>query len=444
MTNSKKDDTKPAWHALHLWQIQPIRDILIIMIVMGILYLGYIISIVTIPILLALLLAYLLEPVVIRVIRISWVTRPMASGSLIALFVLLIVVPATIGLGVATVQSASLLQNMSSKTILLQTSTERAPDSSKADRLVRTTDAEQAYSHLPKGWRWISDRYINLIENNQNAQATASDTELTEQYDSDSFTAARMIDLAIVWIQNNAAVLGKRFVGTGVGAVGAAFSMFASIGMIAFMGFLTAFFFFFFSTGYGKVLEFWEGLIPERKKGKALELAAKMDVVIAGFVRGRITIALIQSAVFTVLYAIIGVPAPLLLGPIVGILSIVPYVALLGIPVSIGLLALHDSAFVFQNTWWWILLAPVVVYFAVQALDDYVLTPLIQGKSTDMDTPSILFASIAGGALAGVYGLLIAIPVAACIKILLRELFWPRFRDWAQGKKRDFLPIEND
>ena len=59
-----------------------------------------------------------------------------------------------------------------------------------------------------------------------------------------------------------------------------------------------------------------------------------------------------------------------------------------------------------------------------------------------MDTPTILFASIAGGSLAGIYGLLVAIPAAACIKILLREVFWPRVRRWAEGKERDFLPLE--
>jgi predicted PurR-regulated permease PerM len=60
-----------------------------------------------------------------------------------------------------------------------------------------------------------------------------------------------------------------------------------------------------------------------------------------------------------------------------------------------------------------------------------------------MDTPTIVFASLAGGALMGVYGLLIAIPLAACLKILLREIFWPRFKAWAEGRARDFLPIED-
>jgi predicted PurR-regulated permease PerM len=76
-------------------------------------------------------------------------------------------------------------------------------------------------------------------------------------------------------------------------------------------------------------------------------------------------------------------------------------------------------------------------------MDDYFLTPKIQGDATGMDTPSILFASIAGGVLAGFYGLLLAIPVAACVKILLKELFWPRFRAWARGEKDDPLPIQD-
>jgi len=90
---------------------------------------------------------------------------------------------------------------------------------------------------------------------------------------------------------------------------------------------------------------------------------------------------------------------------------------------------------------WWILLAPTAIYFAGQMLDDYVLTPAIQGPATDMDTPTVLFASIAGGILAGFYGLLVAIPVAACLKIVVRALVWPKFDAWARGEANDPLPL---
>jgi len=109
-------------------------------------------------------------------------------------------------------------------------------------------------------------------------------------------------------------------------------------------------------------------------------------------------------------------------------------------PVAIVLMYL-DPAGGFRGTMWWIIGAPIVVYQLGQMLDDYFLTPKIQGKSTDLDTPTVLFASIAGGILGGFYGLLIAIPVAACLKILIREILWPKVNDWLEGRAKDPLPI---
>jgi predicted PurR-regulated permease PerM len=136
------------------------------------------------------------------------------------------------------------------------------------------------------------------------------------------------------------------------------------------------------------------------------------------------------------------VPAAIVLGIFVGIASIVPYLALIGIPISILLLWL-DPPGGFRSEWWWIVGGPPIFYFFAQAFDDYVLTPRIQGKNTGMDAPAVLFASLAGGILAGPYGLLLAIPVAACIKILLVEVFWPRFKAWTEGKATDPLPISD-
>src|SRR5947207_12247415 len=116
-----------------------------------------------------------------------------------------------------------------------------------------------------------------------------------------------------------------------------------------------------------------------------------------------------------------------------GFLAIIPYMSLVSIPLAMGLMALNPPGFEFQQTWWWIVFAPVGLWALIQGIDDYVLNPIIQGKATEMDTPTILFAVLAGGVLAGFYGVLLAIPAAACIKILLRESFWPRFEAWAEG-----------
>jgi predicted PurR-regulated permease PerM len=258
----------------------------------------------------------------------------------------------------------------------------------------------------------------------------------------------RVIEWGVHWFEENQEALQRRAIAGSSAAVGLAAntlnSILATVGNFAFATFLTAFFFFFFCTGWGKVLEFWEGLIPEKRRGRIIDLLSQMDRVIAGFVRGRLVICGIMILVYTLGYLVVGVPAWLIVGPIVGILTLVPYAAGVFAPVAMLLMALDTSGPDWQNSWWWSILAPLLVLTASQLLDDYVLTPKIQGQATGMDTPTIVFASIAGGALAGVYGLLIAIPFFACIKILLREVVWPRFRAWSEGRVADPLPLDHD
>jgi len=441
------------WRTLHLWQIQPVRDVLLVLAIFGLLYFGYLISVVTIPLLLALLFAYLFEPVVQRLTRLSWVSRQGAAASIIAAAVVVIVVPLVLGLGFAIVQGAQFAQEFTSNTRALVASIENPDDEAVLERVptiglwrdIRTAvleaeeieAAEQAAAEEPA---------------QEDADGAPPDAEAEQPTDEDAgaldldlmsavyVVAYDALKYAGRWIDQNREAAGQRAIATGQGALKAAIDALTRVSVIGFGAFLTAFFFFFMSSSFGKVLHFFQELLPDEHESRIIDLASKMDAVIAGFVRGRLTIAAIQSVIFVVGYWAIGVPAPLILGPIVGLLSIVPYVALVGIPISVVLLALDPGAG-WQSQWWWILGAPVVVYFIVQALDDYVWTPLIQGKSTNMETPFILFASLAGGALAGVYGLLLGIPVAACAKILITEVVWPRFEAWKQGEAIDPLPF---
>jgi predicted PurR-regulated permease PerM len=67
-------------------------------------------------------------------------------------------------------------------------------------------------------------------------------------------------------------------------------------------------------------------------------------------------------------------------------------------------------------------------------LENWILTPWIQSGQTNMNAATILFVVFIGGAVAGVWGLLFAIPVAACIKIVLDEVVLPSLRDWAVSR----------
>jgi predicted PurR-regulated permease PerM len=96
-----------------------------------------------------------------------------------------------------------------------------------------------------------------------------------------------------------------------------------------------------------------------------------------------------------------------------------------------------------RMAWWGILLWPSLIFGIVQALDGWLLTPLIAGKATNLDPVTIFVAVLAGGSVLGAYGMLLAIPVAACIKILIQDRLLPKIRAWARGEADDPLPFDD-
>lgn len=433
---------------MHLWEIQAVRDVLILASAIGVVYLGYMARIVTVPMLLALTLAYLFEPLIQWSRRRRLLSRRTAVLTILGTVFAASVLLSTLGTGFVLIQSVKAVKAVTDGVTRVQAS------------VAKPEDVELRARVAPGAWMAVRDFVVKADAERIRQARARGEVGVVPDDDHDDMHA--MIVLSLAWLQEHGTEfgeqLGRRIAGGGAQAVSAAVTTVTSIATIVFTLFLTAFFFYFFATGWGRVLEFWERLIPESQRVRAIGLVVRMDRVIAGFVRGRVTICVIISVVLTIVYFLSGVPAPLLLGPIVGLLLLVPFVHVIGVPIAMLLMWLDVGSnggaagtaahFDFQRAWWWIVFAPIGIYLLTQVLDDYILTPRIQGKTTDLAMPAILFASLAGGALGGLYGLLLAIPVAACVKILLEELFWPRFRAWAEGRAKDFLPIpgqnEND
>lgn len=437
-TPKRTDESQPVprWASLHLWQMQPVRDVLVGLGVFALIIVGQRTSVVTVPLLLALLLAYLFEPVIVWSMGKFKISRRTSVISIIASIVLFVAIPAFIGttyaIGQLVTFTSSTVRNVDylSKALAMNDEDQARiylidsidPLETTDNTPLQTNGQSLQSSAKADPWIWME----NKIRTSQSEGSALGD----------------LFNAATDWIEQNQEQVAQTAAGVGINAVNRALSIMGAVFGLSFMLFVTVFFFFFTSTEWVGLKRFGSSLLPDKNRDRILDLLVKFDQVISGFIRGRITIAFIQAIVFSIGYFIIGVPGAFILGPAVAILSIVPYLALIGLPISISLLWLQGHSGV-RGEMWWVFGAPVVLYFLGQALDDYVWTPIIQGKSTGMDTPTILFASLAGGALFGVFGLLIAIPIAACVKILIQEVFWPKFKDWAEGRASDPLPIDS-
>ncbi len=200
-----------------------------------------------------------------------------------------------------------------------------------------------------------------------------------------------------------------------------------TLGSFLFSFSLIIIYFFFFAWSFPSIQHTVWSVVESQADDRWPKLLSKMDRAIGDFFRGRLLIAFMMSGMFAIGWFWVGMPYWILLGLGAGLLSLVPYAATLIWPVAILLKYLDMSmgSGSPDNYWMQLLVWPSAVYLGVQFLEGWVLTPWIQSQSTDLSAATILLVVLIGGALGGVLGLILAIPFAACLKILSKELIIP-------------------
>ncbi|MGC9446018.1 AI-2E family transporter [Cereibacter johrii] len=144
-------------------------------------------------------------------------------------------------------------------------------------------------------------------------------------------------------------------------------------------------------------------------------LALEIDEVLAGFVRGQISVCLVLGTFYAVALAAVGLQFGLVVGAIAGAITFIPYVgALIGGALAIGL-----ALFQFWGDWLSIGLV-AGIFVLGQFLEGNVITPRLVGGSVGLHPLWLLFALSAFGSIFGFVGMLVAVPVAAAIGVLAR------------------------
>ena len=160
-------------------------------------------------------------------------------------------------------------------------------------------------------------------------------------------------------------------------------------------------------------------LTPRRYRRDAQELWERFNASLSRYLGGLIFIMIVQGALTALALWLLGVPYPLLLGAWVSVTAIIPNLGawLGGIPAII--LALLESPVTAILT--------VLVYVVIQQLESYVLTPRVQGQAIRVHPIIILLAVLAGGELAGLAGVVFAVPSLVVLRVLL-DFFRVRIR----------------
>jgi predicted PurR-regulated permease PerM len=143
-------------------------------------------------------------------------------------------------------------------------------------------------------------------------------------------------------------------------------------------------------------------------------MARRAFQAVEGFMRGTTLIALIDAVCITVGLLVLGVPGAVGLGALVFVMAYIPYLGAFISGTVAVLVALADRGFV-------IALWALGVVLAVQVLEGHVLQPAIQSRTVQMH-PAVVMLTITGGAsVAGILGMLLAVPLTAAAFGVLSE-----------------------
>lgn len=160
---------------------------------------------------------------------------------------------------------------------------------------------------------------------------------------------------------------------------------------------------------------------PKRRE-EASVVMGKVSTVLSGYLRGQAIVSAVTAVIVTIGFTILGVPYALVLGLLAGALNVVPWFG----PLVAEIISAIAAAFVSP----WLALGAVLVVMGAQQITDMFITPRVMSEQVDLHPVLVIFSLLTGAALAGIVGMVLAIPVAAIAK----GLFVYYFEKWAESR----------
>lgn len=155
--------------------------------------------------------------------------------------------------------------------------------------------------------------------------------------------------------------------------------------------------------------------VPRNRRKHAIRLMKEIDEALGSYIRGQFIVSLCVGVTAYLGYMLIGLPYPLLMAGFVALFDIIPYLG--------PFLGAFPALIVASTISWKMVLLVVVVNSICQTLESNVISPQVVGRTMHMHPLTLIFVLLVGGELAGIVGLLLAVPVYAAIKVVAQHVF---------------------
>lgn len=188
-------------------------------------------------------------------------------------------------------------------------------------------------------------------------------------------------------------------------------------------GLVVVFFFvlymFFIMNDFHTLSQEWINLVPKKYRLFAKQMVHDLAQGMDTYFRRQALISLIVGILFSIGFAILGLPMSVAMGMLVGLLNMIPYMHTLGIipPIIVALVQSSQGG----TGFWMMVIWIIVVFCVIQVILDGFLTPKIMGQATGLRPAVILLSLAVWGALLGITGMIIALPVTTMLTSYYRH-----------------------
>lgn len=161
------------------------------------------------------------------------------------------------------------------------------------------------------------------------------------------------------------------------------------------------------------------GLVPENHRDEFATVGSKIGRAVGGFFRGQLVVAFIVFIMASLAFRIVGLPFWLVIGAIAGLTNLIPLVGPFiggGLGFIVG--TLSDG--------FGLGLKAAIAALVVQQIDNHVISPNVMKRTVQLHPVTVMLGLLAGGTLAGFWGVLLAVPAIAVTKIILGHLWTTR------------------
>jgi predicted PurR-regulated permease PerM len=167
-----------------------------------------------------------------------------------------------------------------------------------------------------------------------------------------------------------------------------------------------------------RLFQWFRRILPASQRNELIPLFAQVNALLGRYVRGQIFLIGVMSTATFIGLSILQVPFVLLLALMTGVLEVIPIVG----PITAGAIAClvalgHPAPWGLSQIWYVAIVA--VMYTVLRHAEDYFVIPLVIGRIVKLHPAVVIFALLTGGALYGLLGVLIAVPVAATLRLVL-------------------------